>query len=460
MSLSQFSSPYEKPPLSFKGDREVVLKTTDGCGEAYDIIINRGNSANGFPATIGYLSSYPCCFVPLDTVPDTIKDVAYSNVFAQYQFNGSALRYFAVITSGEIYLYSSYPINYMEPHISLVNSIVTPVGYVESLLYDPTQLLIVNQPPDSTNFTYTFYHLPDLSISGQVGLAIYPEKIIQQNFSYLICGDSLGVHKLFKVSPTTFQITQSFILPPEAMKVKAILYDNGTYDYLLAAPGDTEVNLIKVNESNSAVTAIHLCNDAGIFSSNSYYQDEFLFQPLVDSAISTLGKQLIEVNAFQGIISDTININQRVIAIQSGYYLGFGGIYNYITATNKGLSHDWVYLTSNGGYSFDSLQAGANPTWFVGDVRCYSNVPEIERNLDIKVFPNPATDNVQIFVSGLAENKTYNFTISDIYGKLLWQRDLLTKENYTVPMQQFPSGVLIMRVDAGSKSVTEKILKL
>ncbi|MBA3649615.1 MAG: T9SS type A sorting domain-containing protein [Chitinophagales bacterium] len=36
---------------------------------------------------------------------------------------------------------------------------------------------------------------------------------------------------------------------------------------------------------------------------------------------------------------------------------------------------------------------------------------------------------------------------------------MLTKQEYTVPLQSFPDGILILRVNTGSKIVTRKFIK-
>ncbi len=78
----------------------------------------------------------------------------------------------------------------------------------------------------------------------------------------------------------------------------------------------------------------------------------------------------------------------------------------------------------------------------------------------MEIFPNPATDNVQIHISGLAKGKTYDFSITDMSGKLLWEKDVIAKEHYAIPLQDFPSGILILKIDAGNKSISKKLLKM
>ncbi len=78
----------------------------------------------------------------------------------------------------------------------------------------------------------------------------------------------------------------------------------------------------------------------------------------------------------------------------------------------------------------------------------------------IEVNPNPVTDEIMIQVNHLASGKTYRFDITDAGGRILWRKDILTKQEYTVPVQDFPQGILILRVDAGTKVVTKTIIKL
>ena len=77
-----------------------------------------------------------------------------------------------------------------------------------------------------------------------------------------------------------------------------------------------------------------------------------------------------------------------------------------------------------------------------------TGIPVTENTPDITVYPNPATDAVIIDGDILA------WTLLDFNGKMLKQGITLT-----VPIDNLPAGIYLLKINTAKGSVTKKIIK-
>jgi subtilisin-like proprotein convertase family protein len=87
-----------------------------------------------------------------------------------------------------------------------------------------------------------------------------------------------------------------------------------------------------------------------------------------------------------------------------------------------------------------------------------NNTNDINLNQDVYVYPNPATESINIVLTGKAEvlNK---FSVLDITGKLLMFGDI-NDTKQTVGLQQLNNGMYMIQLTDGKQTVTKKIVKM
>ncbi len=460
------SNPASISIVTINGDHPATLKTTNGCWDVSHIVINRGDASQNINGSIGYFSHSPLTYndtiVISNTLPAVIIDASFPDVENQDYLGNNDERYFTVTTAEFIYLFSTVPMGDVSAEIKKVDSFSTPSQYVKSFYDGKNQLLVVSKQ-DSASYYYTSYSVPDFVFSNQVSQYVKPD-IIEMSGSllYLIVGDSAGEKKLLTLYTTSLQINYNANLPMAAENTKAVIY-SGNYYYLIATPGDSITNIIQLNAINKAFNVINLFSNSGINSVTNYseYPPQFLLQPSIDTSSAQVNRNLLMVDGVLGLATDTFHINKSIHSLHRNTSYGWGPyVYSVIMGCNDSASKDKVFFYPPWGLTdFDSTISNITPSWYGEDFRCYISTEQIEKNLSIEVNPNPATDAVLIQVNHLATGKTYKFEITNLEGKILWSSDILTKQEYRIPLQDLPSGVLILRVDAGTKVVTKKIIK-
>ncbi len=197
--------------------------------------------------------------------------------------------------------------------------------------------------------------------------------------------------------------------------------------------------------------------NSGIRAASKYEEFDFIFQPLSDSVLED---ELVILSTTTGVLSDTLWLHHKISSIHYNPAFGFGfEPYELIMGTDDSATNDWVFFRMPYASEFDSLLASEAPTWFGEDFRCYVTVQEVEQHLSIEIFPNPASDYVQIMVNHLGAGKAYPFTITDTQGKILWKQEIFAKEEYRIPFNDFPKGLLILNINTGDRIISRKVIK-
>ncbi len=462
---NQFSIVSNRQVQTINGDHPTLLKTTNGCWDVSHIVINRGDTLQNINGSVGYFSfssiTYDDTIIIADTLPKSIIDASFAPVEFQEFLGANQERYFIVTTEDFIYLYSTFPENELAI-IMRVDSIPTHSEYVDSVYNGENQLLVVNKQ-DSVNYNYSLYSIPDLTSTGQLDLALKPDLIqLLGSIWYLIIGDSLGTQKMVHLNETTQQIDYNLTLPYECKNTRSFMTVN-SYNYFISTPGDSITNLIQLNTIDTIFNSINLFPNSGLNDVISYstFPSTFLLQPTEDTSSASLNKSLLFVDAVLGINTDTIPLGKSINSLHKNTSYGFGPyVYSIIMGvSDSDFSNYAFFYPPYNSSDVDSVLSGMYPSWFGEDYRCYVTIEEVEQYLSINVNPNPATDQLVIQVDHLAKGKTYTFEITNIQGQVLWRKEILAKQQYAVPIQDFPSGILILRVDAGTKVVTRKIVK-
>jgi hypothetical protein len=461
---ANLSAPLEKETQRIIGDQPALLKTTNGCWDVSHIVINRGDSSQNIKSSIGYFAHTPFTYndtiIIADYLPAKIVDASFADVPFQDFIGNNDERYFTVTTPEFIYLYYTIPILYESAIIVRYDSIPTPDGYIKSIYNGETQLLVLSKE-DSVSYAYTFYSIPTLDFINQISLTLRPDFIkLSGSLWYLIVGDSAGTQKMITINQTNQQLNYNVNLPADAEHTRAVSASNGYY-FLVSTPGDTSTNIVQFNTSDTLFNTIHLFPHSGLNGVVPYsdFSTEFFLQPSIDTSSSQLNKQILEIDAVLGLISDSFFVNKTITSLHKNTAFGWGPyVYSIIFGVDSPKNVVYYFPPWPLGI-VDSAKCNSSASWFGEDFRCYVTTQQVEQNLSIEVSPNPVTDEVLIQVNHLAKGKTYNFEITSLDGKILWRKDILTQQEYSVPLQDLPKGILILKVDAGTKVVTKKIVK-
>ena len=71
----------------------------------------------------------------------------------------------------------------------------------------------------------------------------------------------------------------------------------------------------------------------------------------------------------------------------------------------------------------------------------------INNNIKITIFPNPATDRINVRISGLSNNSKIRVELSDIFGQQEFLTTMENQANFEIPLQNVAPGVYILKVN-------------
>ncbi len=81
----------------------------------------------------------------------------------------------------------------------------------------------------------------------------------------------------------------------------------------------------------------------------------------------------------------------------------------------------------------------------------------MEAQIDVTVFPNPATDQLNIRVNEPVENTDYTILLTNAYGQLLMNRNISHDENVlTLRISNYPKGIYLLRISSENGQTTMK----
>ncbi len=239
-----------------------------------------------------------------------------------------------------------------------------------------------------------------------------------------------------------------------------IIYsESGIYDVTLTVrdvDGNTDTKFIddyilvtnSYNMSNETVTTCDaLFLDSG--GEGSEYSDDenfvMIFLPEVDDSsvkmefvsFSVESQDQCDYDYME--IFDGVDVNAPLI----GKWCGSDGPGTIIANNEEGALT--VYFHSDNSVTFPGWKA---------IVTCDSNVGVVQHEkMDFTIFPNPASNQVQI----IADDDISNITISDLSGRVLYYFDLATG-NHIINTSDFERGVYLLSFKNKGNNITRKIV--
>ena len=87
------------------------------------------------------------------------------------------------------------------------------------------------------------------------------------------------------------------------------------------------------------------------------------------------------------------------------------------------------------------------------------SVPITQENLS--VFPNPASDILNVNIKGLSTRDKITITVVNILGQVQWSETLSGTQNdlaVKIPVHKWKEGMYLMTLSAGSGNVSRRII--
>lgn len=198
----------------------------------------------------------------------------------------------------------------------------------------------------------------------------------------------------------------------------------------------TVVNL-SVNELNEVTLAETLCAESVFEFNGKQYTTS---QTIIDTIAAEEGCDTIytiNLTVAEKIEKyDTVSITSNELPYQ------FGEL-----SLTQGGDYEQVFTSANGCDSTVNLH-----------LEVLASIENATSSLSIEIFPNPATDNININTKNLSANT--QIAITDINGRLLAVYDNIAgKENIKISVQEFASGVYFVKVKNNGTEKIEKFIK-
>jgi hypothetical protein len=453
------------------GNNQVVLRTANGCGIGNFLIPTIGDSTQGISPMLGMVSENSSYEV-LETVPGTqIKGVAFLRRY--WPENTSIISNYGepyvVVSDKGMFSYSIITINHLNIEtIYKLDSIIIPgilkmAKQITTQQNNPIVLLVEDV---ANNLHIKVYSYPNLQEQFSFNFHFEPEIFEVSNEALFITGrDTNGSYMLYHYSTLQDSLIAMYSLNDSVSNAQEILHI-GDSIYFLSSPGDSIVVLSTINVSDSVLTQNTIYHKSGARATYNEYQNHkyFTFQPTSDIPDSVLDKQILVLNP-QTIQLDTLQINLQLDQFKHP-------IPNSSNAGSRGFSMKWIGAKWQNGIS-DSvfiadavynnkivrLQATAFPHYINATYACWAGVSENELDkIKFDVYPNPASSEVVINLTGLDKGKEYTMNITDISGKLHYTTKLEACQKINLPIHTLSKGLYFVNLNTGKNIITQKLL--
>lgn len=108
---------------------------------------------------------------------------------------------------------------------------------------------------------------------------------------------------------------------------------------------------------------------------------------------------------------------------------------------------------TNGERVSANVREGVQQTYSVEELKIEGAEPF---NFDIKVYPNPTTDNVTVSLGKTVADMRYE--LYDVDGRLL-QKETISTTEQVIELRGYPAGSYVLRIVAGTTQNNYKIVK-
>jgi len=446
-----------------------TLRAFNGCGIGNFLIPSTGDAAQGIPPVIGSISGYSEYNV-LDTIPGAeIKGVAFrrepwlgnTSIISQHanQYPYVVISDIGMFSYGISASFFPYSEELIRLDTVLIPNIVKVAQETTRDANNPIVLLIENAADDYSVQSYTY---PELEEQANFDFHFEPEifEVIEDDL--FIGGlDTDGQQKIYHYSMVENTLYQTYTLDESASNEKEIIRSGDSLLYVLSSPGDSMTTLSTINLTDSTVYQSIINSESGIRATNNEFRGDnfFTFQLTADTLAAELNKQILILNPLVNEV-DTLKINLELdyfkhpeIAVQDFGYFAL----SWVGAKWHENAPDSAYIDY---YSnVISFPTGEMPQYINATYGCWVGIdePELDK-IKFEYYPNPASSNITIHLSGLEKGKKYQLDISDNLGKIIYTTHLEAYENIDLPLQQFAKGVYFLNLNTGTNVIGKKLV--
>lgn len=150
--------------------------------------------------------------------------------------------------------------------------------------------------------------------------------------------------------------------------------------------------------------------------------------------------------SFVVLLISSFGMAQEVVSTSGGDNSSSGGSTNYTIGQ--------VTYSTNTGSTGSVLQGVQQPF----EIQTVLGMENFNINLQMSVYPNPATNYLQLEVKNI-DFSNLSYQLFDLNGRLI-ENQKITTETSTIPMEQLPTAVFLLKVVNNNKEIkTFKIIK-
>jgi hypothetical protein len=162
------------------------------------------------------------------------------------------------------------------------------------------------------------------------------------------------------------------------------------------------------------------------------------------------------VNPSGNVLNDSLNW-----ILIAGTYLAAGGE-QYITIGSFIPDNMLTVINRGGTYPFTSY--AIEDVWVVAD-SIPTGIDERKENFTLDIFPNPATDDLELRISSRDFNTSIKITVFDVFGKMVLSQTASINEHNShssshMDVSSLSTGMYSVSVDAGTKKLNRKLIIL
>lgn len=461
-----------KSPLLLEGEiTTAILKTSNGCGIGNYMIPSTGDTSQGYPPVIGALKDgFPnsqWAYDVLDTLPGTqIKGVAFTReVWPENTsiVSGGAQNPYVVVTDAGMYSYwipqafSPWGDEVFTLDSISISGITKMAGQVTTDKSDPVVLYV----EDSTDhYSIRVYSYPGLLEQFRFPFHFEPEVFEIADDGIFITGwDTNGSYSLYHYSTLQNSLIATYPLNESASNAQEFL-KMGDSLLILSSPGDSITRLSLVLSPTGTLSQSTIYSPSGARATYNEYKTEqkFTFQPVVDPNSAYLEKQILiydpvttQLDTFQTDLHLDYFKHPREENMGFGYFN-----LEWMGAKWEGTNSDTVYLSD---FSIPfKVNAGAVPDFINATFGCWVSILEEHEKINFDVYPNPASENVTINLTGLEKGNLYELEILDMTGRLHYSLSLEAYQKLQLPLQDLEKGTYILKLDTGKNIIARKLV--
>ncbi len=435
-------------------DKDVNVSLNNVCEIWGQLIICNGNDTAGIHPNLGILN----CnwdFKHIDSlVPDSIEFLE----FADYAITPWDTK---IMFLGNSNVILSYDMTYGNHYCDTL--MISPK---DTLYTDSVNAIRITPSMDglamlrSTSLTPNFIFY-DTSLSVVFSLQLNMVPLLISIPGYSLGAAVVGVNQnnetvLNIIDLDLHQVVKDTILGPMAANpyTLSFVYPNLQ---LASSPGDSITTITKYSIQTGSITNAIAFSGSGINVAD-WEGHNLHFQPLSDTSLNALHRQVMVYNCSTMAITGTFQIDKRLKILR--YPVNLGQYYYYMFAVSDSVP-DVMYIYDYYNYNFqDSVITAFNPGLFLGDLRCPVRVDEYDDSMvDWTLFPNPSTGDFSLSASGLICGREYKMDIVDGNGKILYENTVHAKMTVTLPTAHFESGIYYVRIHTLKGFITQEIIK-